>query len=121
MAWLLFIDESGHDHKTTPYEVRGGFAIHVGSLWPFVQEMQRLEADCFGTRLDAYGKEIALHSSTRSGSGLRIRATRFRMVKDGGFVDRSWKKVAAASNRDGKNSLPTVKPVCAWRGRLSAS
>ena len=58
MAWLFFIDESGHDHKTTPYEVRGGIAIHVGRLWPFVQDMQRLEADCFGTRLEAYRKEI---------------------------------------------------------------
>ncbi len=27
MAWLLFLDESGHDHKQMPYEVRGGVAI----------------------------------------------------------------------------------------------
>ena len=58
MAWLFFIDESGHDHKAMPYEVRGGFAIHVSRLWPFVQDMQRLEADCFGCRLHTYGKEI---------------------------------------------------------------
>ena len=58
MAWLFFIDESGHDHKNTPYEVRGGFAIHVGRLWPFVQDMQRLEVDCFGCRLHEYGTEI---------------------------------------------------------------
>ena len=24
MSWLLFIDESGHDHRTMPLEVRGG-------------------------------------------------------------------------------------------------
>ena len=58
MAWLFFTDESGHDHKAMPYEVRGGFAVHVGRLWPFVQDMQRLEADCFGSRLHEYGKEI---------------------------------------------------------------
>ena len=58
MAWLFFIDESGHDHKTMPYEVRGGVAIHVSRLWPFVQEMQRLEVECFGCRLDVYGKEL---------------------------------------------------------------
>ena len=57
-AWLFFIDESGHDHKAMPYEVRGGFAIHVSRLWPFVQDMQRLEADCFGSRQHAYRKEI---------------------------------------------------------------
>ena len=34
MAWLFFIDESGHDHRNTPYEVRGGLAMHVGQLVP---------------------------------------------------------------------------------------
>ena len=58
MAWLFFIDESGHDHKTMPYEVRGGVAIHVSRLWPFVREMQRLEVECFGCQLDVYGKEL---------------------------------------------------------------
>lgn len=58
MTWLFFIDESGHDHRATPYEVRGGLAIHVGRLWPFVQDMQRLEIDCFGCELHTYGKEI---------------------------------------------------------------
>ena len=58
MTWLFFIDESGHDHKTTPYEVRGGIALHVEHLWPFVQDVQRLELDCFGCRLSDFGKEI---------------------------------------------------------------
>jgi len=25
MSFLLFVDESGHDHRTMPYEVRGGW------------------------------------------------------------------------------------------------
>ena len=58
MAWLFFIDESGHDHRHMPYEVRGGFAIHVGQLWPFVRAMRHLELDCFGCRLEDYGSEI---------------------------------------------------------------
>ena len=58
MAWLFFIDESGHDHKTTPYEVRGGFAIHVSQLWSFVQDMQRLEVESFGCQLHEYKKEL---------------------------------------------------------------
>jgi len=37
MSWLLFIDESGHDHRTLPLETRGGVAIHIGKLWGFVQ------------------------------------------------------------------------------------
>ena len=58
MTWLFFMDESGHDHKSMPYEVRGGFAIHVSRLWPFVQALQQLEADCFGCQLHEYGKEL---------------------------------------------------------------
>ena len=44
--------------SSQPESARGGFAIHVRQLWPFVQSMQRLEVDCFGCRLHAYGKEI---------------------------------------------------------------
>jgi len=58
MSWLLFMDESGHDHKTMPYEVRGGVAIHASRLWAFVQAMRRLEVDCFGTELHQFKSEI---------------------------------------------------------------
>lgn len=58
MSWLLFLDESGHDHKFMPYEVRGGIALHASQLWPFVQAMQRLEIDCFGASLHLYRKEL---------------------------------------------------------------
>jgi hypothetical protein len=58
MSWLLFLDESGHDHKTMPYEVRGGIALHAGEIWPFVQDVQRLELACFGTLLAQFQKEL---------------------------------------------------------------
>ena len=58
MSWLLFLDESGHDHRTMPYEVRGGVAIHAGELWPFVQDMQRLELASFGTALHQFRSEL---------------------------------------------------------------
>lgn len=57
MSWLFFMDESGHDHKNAPLEVRGGVAIHVGKLWSFIQAWQRLERDCFGARLIEFGTE----------------------------------------------------------------
>ena len=75
MAWLFFIDESGHDHKNMPYEVRGGLTMHVGQLWPLVREVQRLEAHCFGCRLHEYGKEI-------KGSSL-VDRKRFRFAEQG--------------------------------------
>lgn len=58
MSWLLFLDESGHDHKQMPYEVRGGVALQVGRLWPFVRAVQQLELDAFGGPLALYQKEL---------------------------------------------------------------
>jgi hypothetical protein len=58
MSWLLFIDESGHDHKNMPYEVRGGIALHARELWGFVQSVSRLELDCFGCRLQQFRREL---------------------------------------------------------------
>ena len=58
MAWLLFMDESGHDHKDSPYEVRGGYALADTQLWPFVQDVLRLELSCFGARLADYKSEV---------------------------------------------------------------
>lgn len=58
MSWLLFMDESGHDHHTMPYEVRGGIAIHASKLWAFIQGWQRLELSAFGAELIQYKKEI---------------------------------------------------------------
>jgi hypothetical protein len=57
MTWLLFMDESGHDHRHLPFEVRGGIALHVGQLWPFIEAWRRLEEHCFGVALRAFGKE----------------------------------------------------------------
>ena len=58
MAYLLFMDESGHSHKEMPYEVRGGFALADKELWPFVLDVLRLELECFGTRLADYKSEV---------------------------------------------------------------
>ena len=58
MAYLLFTDESGHDHRAAPYEVRGGIAIHAKKLWPFIQAMQALEHSAFGVFLHQYKAEI---------------------------------------------------------------
>jgi hypothetical protein len=74
MAWLLFMDECGHDHNAVPYEVRGGFAIADSALWPFVQDVHRLELECFGARLADYKSEIKgtkLLARDRFKNGLR--------------------------------------------------
>lgn len=58
MSWLLFLDESGHDHKQMPYEVRGGIALEDSQLWPFTRAMQQLERDAFGCSLHDFRKEL---------------------------------------------------------------
>jgi hypothetical protein len=58
MSWLLFLDESGHDHKNMPYELHGGFAIHAAKLWPFIQAVQTLEQSIFGADLRDHDLEI---------------------------------------------------------------
>ena len=61
MSYLLFMDESGHDHRNCPYEVRGGIAIHAKRIWPFIRALVSLEESCFGDLLHRYGSEIKGH------------------------------------------------------------
>ncbi|HZT40912.1 MAG TPA: DUF3800 domain-containing protein [Chthonomonadaceae bacterium] len=61
MSYLLFLDESGHDHHNMPYEVRGGIALHAGRVWSFVQGMRELEQDAFGEELHRFGTELKGH------------------------------------------------------------
>jgi len=58
VSWLLFMDESGHDHRIIPYEVRGGFAVHASKLWPFIQAVRTLEQSTFGGHLHDHGSEV---------------------------------------------------------------
>jgi hypothetical protein len=45
---LLFIDESGHDHKETPYEVLAGVAIRERDLWNLIQAIRNAELEFLG-------------------------------------------------------------------------
>ena len=84
MSWLLFLDESGHDHRNTPYEVRGGFAIHASKLWPFIQAVRTLEQSTFGAYLHEYGSEI-------KGSKL-LKKKRFKWEKQSSKFDEAARR-----------------------------
>ncbi|MCG8508876.1 MAG: DUF3800 domain-containing protein [Rhodospirillales bacterium] len=58
MSWLLFMDESGHDHKNMPFEVRGGVAIHAGKVWPFVSDWHKSVKEAFGPQFSELRGEI---------------------------------------------------------------
>lgn len=50
MAWFLFIDESGQDHRESPYEVLAGVAIKDETLWGLITELHDAEIAHFGRR-----------------------------------------------------------------------
>ena len=58
MSWLLFMDESGHDHRNTPLEVRGGIALHAKAVWAFTNAVREAEREIFGLNLFEYGIEL---------------------------------------------------------------
>lgn len=58
MAYFLFIDESGHDRKASPYEVLGGVCIHDQDLWNLVTELHNAENRIFGRRYSDGKKEL---------------------------------------------------------------
>ena len=58
MSWLLFMDESGHDHKNTPLEVRGGVALHSKQIWSFTNAVRNAEKEIFGIGLAEFGIEL---------------------------------------------------------------
>lgn len=58
MAYLLFVDESGQDHRQSPYEVLAGAAVHDSQLWRLVCDIQSCELDAFGVRISAGANEL---------------------------------------------------------------
>src|SRR5438552_758337 len=57
MSYLLCMDESGHDHGSAPFEVRGGICVHATNVWALTQKIKGLEFFCFGDHLDHYRSE----------------------------------------------------------------
>lgn len=58
MSYLLFIDESGHDQRQSPYEVLAGIVIEDRKLWPLIRAVHDLEIECFGQRYAEDEREL---------------------------------------------------------------
>jgi Protein of unknown function (DUF3800) len=58
MAWFLFIDESGQDHKESPYEVLAGVAIEDSDLWGLIKELHDAKIAHFGRRYSEGAREL---------------------------------------------------------------
>jgi hypothetical protein len=64
MAWFLFIDESGQDHRQSPYEVLAGVAIHDANLWELIRELHNSEIAHFGRRYSDGTRELKAKSAS---------------------------------------------------------
>lgn len=58
MGYLLFVDESGQDHRRSPYEVLAGAAVHDTQLWNLVCAIQDAEPRFFGKRISNDREEL---------------------------------------------------------------
>jgi hypothetical protein len=58
MAWICFVDESGQDHRDSPYEVLAGVAIHDSDVGRFIQQMHTIELRNFGRRYSGAAHEL---------------------------------------------------------------
>lgn len=63
MTWLFFMDESGHDHKNTPMEVRGGVAIHAQNIFKFSQDIEEAIQESFGINVRDYKESFEIKGS----------------------------------------------------------
>ncbi len=53
MSRLLFLDESGHDRRESPYEVLAGICIEDVNLWNFICAIHDSEVTYFGQRVSS--------------------------------------------------------------------
>ena len=58
MAYFFFIDESGQDHRNSPYEVLAAVAVEDRDLWNLIQAIQEAELRLFGVRYSKGEREL---------------------------------------------------------------
>lgn len=58
MAFLFFVDESGHDHRESPYEVTCAVAVHDSRLWELTVALKRAEIEHFGMPYSGREREL---------------------------------------------------------------
>ncbi|GAB6043939.1 hypothetical protein [Endothiovibrio diazotrophicus] len=72
MSYLLFLDESGHDLRESPYEVLAGVSIEDRGLWNFICAVQDAEEPFFGRRMSTGVLELKAKKLLKRKTGRRI-------------------------------------------------
>lgn len=58
MAYFLFIDESGHDRRESPYEVLAGIAVEDRDVWNLIDAIKDAEQRILGLRYSREKDEV---------------------------------------------------------------
>jgi hypothetical protein len=58
MAYFLFIDESGHDQRESPYEVLAGVSVRDLDLWNLICAIHDTQIRCFGKMRSGFQDEL---------------------------------------------------------------
>lgn len=58
MAFLFYLDESGHDNQESPYEVRCAVAVHDTMVWRLIRAIEHAETQAFGRRYSDHTHEL---------------------------------------------------------------
>ncbi len=58
MAYILFVDESGHDLRQSAYAVLAGVAVEDSRIWNLITALQNAEVQCFGQRVTRARMEL---------------------------------------------------------------
>jgi hypothetical protein len=97
MTYFLFIDESGQDHKDSPYEVLAGVAIKDEDLWDLIKELHDAEVAHFGRRYSEGPREL-------KGKKILKRKTFARARSDHDVLPNEVPSLAKAILDDGENN-----------------
>jgi len=104
---LLFIDESGHDHKAAPYEVLAGVAIRERDLWNLIQAIRNAELEFLGLHmadvaLEMKGRKLLKRKIIRfAGEGTAIEPDeRRKLVRS--LLEKGWRRSRGETVEDVK-------------------
>lgn len=130
MAYFLFIDESGHDHRKSPYEVLAGITVEDRDLWNLIRAIHSLEVEVFGTEYRLYHEELKakkiLNTKTfKKANSLppippeERRTLAASCIKDGSQA--SWKAIAALAQAKLDYTRKLLELCISFRVKLFAS
>ncbi|GIW27394.1 MAG: DUF3800 domain-containing protein [Meiothermus ruber] len=110
---LLFLDESGTDHKEAPYEVLAGIAVSERKAWSLIEAIREAQLETFGVELVEVLKEF-------KGSQL-LHRKKFRLASQLPDMDSTSRRELALSLLEkGKRSRETGRPEQISRAELTA-